>query len=212
MQRNSKDSLGDRIKTNYEGPACHYLTRRLPVIVRLDGRAFHTFTANMVKPFDQHLIDAMIVAAYHVFGEMQGCKLAYIQSDEASFVMTDFDTLETEPWFGYRQSKVESVSASLMTAAFARAMRLAGVRELATFDARAFNIPEDEVANYFVWRAKDWRETVSRCTPRPTFRTPIFRARSARICTTCCMIWARIGPSICPMPSGTALSSTTATD
>ncbi len=156
MQRNSKDSLGDRIKTNYEGPACHYLTRRLPVIVRLDGRAFHTFTANMVKPFDQHLIDAMIVAAYHVFGEMQGCKLAYIQSDEASFVMTDFDTLETEPWFGYRQSKVESVSASLMTAAFARAMRLAGVRELATFDARAFNIPEDEVANYFVWRAKDW--------------------------------------------------------
>jgi tRNA(His) 5'-end guanylyltransferase len=148
--------LGDRMKTYYEDPARHYLTRRTPVIVRVDGRAFHTFTKGFRKPFDQRMIDAMVVAAMHVFGEAQGCKLAYIQSDEASFVLTDYDELTTDAWFGYNKSKLESISASIMTAAFARAMRLADIKELAYFDARAFNIPEAEVVNYFLWRAKDW--------------------------------------------------------
>jgi tRNA(His) 5'-end guanylyltransferase len=148
--------LGDRMKRNYEAPARHYLTRRTPVIIRVDGRAFHTFTRGFRKPFDQRMIDAMVVAAMHVFGEAQGCKLAYVQSDEASFVLTDYDELTTEAWFGYNKSKIESISASMMTAAFARAMRLADIRELAYFDARAFNIPESEVVNYFLWRAKDW--------------------------------------------------------
>ena len=155
----SKDSLGDRFKNNYEAPARHLLTRRLPVIVRLDGRAFHTYTKGFTKPFDRKLIDMMVLSALHVFTEMQGCKMAYIQSDEASFVLTDYDTFDTEPWFGYNKSKVESVAASCMTAAFARCQRLAGgdyAHALATFDARAFNVPESEVVNYFVWRAKDW--------------------------------------------------------
>lgn len=148
--------LGDRMKRNYEAPACHYLTRRMPVIIRVDGRAFHTFTRGFKKPFDQRMIDAMVVAAMRVFDEVQGCKLAYVQSDEASFVLTDYDELTTEAWFGYNKSKIESVSASVMTAAFARCMRLANIKDLAYFDARAFNIPEAEVVNYFLWRAKDW--------------------------------------------------------
>ena len=150
------DSLGDRMKQNYERPAQHYLTRRTPVVIRIDGRAFHTFTRNFPKPFSMKFMDSMITAATIVAGEMQGFKLGYIQSDEASFLLTDYDDLQTQPWFGYKQSKIESVSASIMTAAFARCMRLAGVTDLATFDARAFNVPEDEVVNYFLWRAQDW--------------------------------------------------------
>lgn len=156
------DSLGDRMKQNYENPSRFYLTHRTPVIIRIDGRAFHTFTRNFEKPFSIRFIDAMVVAAMTVAGEMQGFKLGYIQSDEASFLLTDYDNLQTQPWFGYNKSKLESVSASIMTAAFARCMRLVGVTDLATFDARAFNIPEAEVANYFLWRAKDWaRNSIS---------------------------------------------------
>jgi len=147
--------LGDRMKQNYELRAQHYLTRRTPVIVRVDGRAFHTFTRDFHKPFDQRIIDSMVMAAMQVVDETQ-CKLAYIQSDEASFVLTDYDQLNTDAWFGYNKSKIESVTASIMTAAFARCMRLIDVTTLAYFDARAFNIPESEVVNYFLWRAKDW--------------------------------------------------------
>lgn len=157
-----KNPLNERMQRNYEEPAKHRLTRRTPVIVRVDGRAFHTFTRDFQKPFDQRLIDAMAVSASHVAGEMQGFKLGYIQSDEASFVLTDYDMLQTDAWFGYVKAKVESIAASIMTAAFARCMRLANIRELAFFDARAFNIPASEVANYFLGRAEDWhRNSVS---------------------------------------------------
>lgn len=150
------DSLGDRMKQNYENPYRLYLTRRTPVIIRVDGRAFHTFTRNFPKPFSLKFTDSMLFAAQRVASEAQGFKLGYVQSDEASFLLTDYDGLQTQPWFSYNKSKIESVSASIMTAAFARAMRLAGVTELATFDARSFNVPESEVVNYFLWRAKDW--------------------------------------------------------
>lgn len=148
--------IGDRFKTNYEAPACHHLTRRTPVVVRVDGRAFHTFTRNFPRPFSIKFADSMVSAAMYVASQMQGFKLGYVQSDEASFLLTDYDNFQTEPWFGYRKSKIETISASLMTAAFARCMRLCGVTDLAAFDARAFNVPESEVANYFLWRARDW--------------------------------------------------------
>jgi len=156
-------NIGDRFKTNYETPARHLLTRRTPVIVRVDGRAFHSFTKrHFGKPFDGKFVDAMIIAASALAGEMQGFKLGYVQSDEASFVLTDYDDLQTQPWFGYIKSKVESIASAKMTFAFARCMRLANINEEALFDARAFNVPEAEVVNYFVWRARDWyRNSVS---------------------------------------------------
>lgn len=146
-------AIGDRIKDNYENRARYELTRRTPVIVRLDGKAFHTFTRGMNKPFDQRLIDAMVSGAQAVADNMQGFKAAYIQSDEVSFVMTDYDTLQTDAWFGYNKSKIESISASIMTAAFNRHI---GLDKDAYFDARSFNIPREEVVNYFLWRALDW--------------------------------------------------------
>ncbi len=144
-----------RMKNNYEEPACHYLIRRTPVVIRVDGRAFHTLTRRLNKPFDAGFMQAMVSAAMRVAEDMQGFKMGYVQSDEASFVLTDYDTLRTEAWFGYRQNKLESITASLMTGHFER--HFLGANSLACFDARAFNIPEAEVANYLLARAVDWR-------------------------------------------------------
>lgn len=150
-------SIGDRMKRNYEIPSRHYLTRRLPVIIRLDGRAFHSWTRGLEMPFSQALIDTMVGAATVVSAGMQGFKLAYLQSDEASFLLTDYDDITTEAWFGYVQSKVETIGAASMTAEFNRmAYSWYHGSKLALFDARAFNIPEAEIANYFLWRARDW--------------------------------------------------------
>lgn len=155
-------SIGSRIKANYEDRARFYLTRRTPVIVRVDGRAFHTFTRHFDRPFDRRIIDSMVLSAMHVAGEMSGFKLAYIQSDEASFLITDYDALETQAWFDYNKSKIETITASIMTASFARCMRLTNVTTPAYFDARSFNIPPNEVSNYFLWRMQDWhRNSVS---------------------------------------------------
>jgi tRNA(His) guanylyltransferase len=157
-------SLGDRMKGNYEDRVRHSLLRRTPVIVRVDGRAFHTWTRGLERPFDQWIIDTMVRAAREVAEDMQGCKAVYIQSDEASFLLTDYDKLTTEAWFDYNKSKIESISAAVMTAAFNAWWPQGKPRTqgYAIFDSRSFNIPVAEVANYFQWRMKDWeRNSVS---------------------------------------------------
>ena len=144
--------LGDRIK-RYEAVTRYTATCRTPLMVRVDGRAFHTFTRGMERPFDQKLIDAMVGAAKCVAEEMQGFKAAYIQSDEASFCLTDYDQVESQGWFDYNLSKVISISAALMTAHF---IRILGTEKTPVFDSRAFTIPSNDVVNAFLWRAKDW--------------------------------------------------------
>lgn len=149
------------MKTFYEHRARFYLTRRVPVIIRVDGRAFHTLTSHMQQPFDELFISAMVYAAKAVFDQMQGVKAAYVQSDEASFFLTDYDTLKTEAWFGYNKSKIETISASLMSINFCESIGRSHGGQLVEnmqpcFDARSFNLPREEVANYFLWRAKDW--------------------------------------------------------
>lgn len=154
-------NLGDRMKENYENRARYYLTRRTPVVIRIDGRAFHTYTRGLEKPFCAGLMRAMQYAAVKTAEEIQGFKVAYVQSDEASFVLADYDDLGTQAWFDYNKSKVETISASVFTAHFNVAMapewkhRQIKFRP-AYFDSRAFNIPPEEVANYLLWRAKDW--------------------------------------------------------
>lgn len=162
------NAIGDRMKRNYENPARHYLTRRVPVIVRVDGRAFHSFSRYLNKPFDLEFMGAMVTAARQVASDMQGFKMAYIQSDEVSFLLTDYDRLESEAWFGYNKSKVESIAAAHMTAAFTWCDTRLGSRG-AMFDARAFNIPVTEVANYFLCRAKDWERNSLQMYARSVF-------------------------------------------
>ena len=145
-------SLGKRMK-RYEAVSNHCLSIKTPVIIRVDGRAFHTYTKGMNKPFDYELMNAMLMAAQATAREMQGFKIGYVQSDEVTFCLSDLDSIESDCWFGYKLSKLVSISAALMTAYFNRLMEN---DKIAVFDSRAFNVPIDEIANVLLWRAKDW--------------------------------------------------------
>jgi tRNA(His) guanylyltransferase len=154
-------SLGDRIKI-YEDVSRHKLIRRMPVIIRLDGRAFHTLTANLDKPFDIGFMSIMQTVAKVLCEEIPGTQLAYVQSDEISLFLVDYQKLDTQSWFDNNLQKIVSVSSSIATLAFRDAwdawwssVRLAIPFKKAHFDSRAFNLPREEVANYFVWRQQD---------------------------------------------------------
>lgn len=150
-------SLAERIK-EYEKVFSRTAVQRMPLMIRVDGRAFHTFTRNCVKPFDKYIMESMVRSATKVAEDMQGFKAAYIQSDEATFCITNYDTINTQGWFGYDINKMISLSAALMSVSFnyhyqQQPSRISGI---ATFDSRAFNVPIDDVVNAFLWRAKDW--------------------------------------------------------
>ncbi len=159
--KKDKLSLGNRMKS-YEHVTRHVLTRRTPVILRVDGRAFHTYTRHFKRPFDEELHHAMAMTAEALLCEIQGSKIAYGQSDEISILITDYDKLESEAWFGNNIQKMVSISASVATIAFNNAIGdymqppgYAGRKPMAQFDSRVFNIPREEVNNYFIWRQQD---------------------------------------------------------
>ncbi|MGD1416419.1 tRNA(His) guanylyltransferase Thg1 family protein [Bacillus stercoris] len=149
------DKFGDRMK-GYENAYRTHLPKRIPVIIRIDGKTFHTYTRGMEKPFDEYLSDAMWRTCIYLAQNIMGCKLAYTQSDEISLLLTNYDKLTTEAWFDNNLQKLVSVSASLATAKFNEIMRLKyPEKQLALFDARAWVLPKDEVCNYFLWRQQD---------------------------------------------------------
>lgn len=165
-----KDALGDRMKEFYEDRTRIKLPRRTYTIIRIDGKAFHTYTKGLQRPFDEGLIEDMNNTTAYLCKNIQGAKFGYVQSDEISIVLTDFDDLGTHAWFDNNLQKMVSVAASMATAEFNR-LRLARFMEdsmivvepedikkfkMAQFDARAFQIPFiDEVENYFIWRQQD---------------------------------------------------------
>ena len=159
----NKDSLGDRIKGQYEDRTRIYLPRRTYTVVRVDGRAFHSYCRGLERPFDRDLMADMDATAVALCEEMQGARLAFVQSDEISVLLTDFEQPDTEAWFDGNLQKIVSISAATATAAFnmcraERAQQVAGSgpAKWATFDARAFTIPDPvEVENYYIWRQGD---------------------------------------------------------
>lgn len=145
------DDIGDRFKA-YEACFDYALPRRLPMVIRVDGRAFHSIPLD--KPFDVNFFDCMAVTAKALCDEVQGAVLAYQQSDEISIVARDDIRLNTEAWAGKRLSKVVSWAAAIATAAFAA--RTEGKYGVRHFDARAFVLPDlSEVTNYLIWRQQD---------------------------------------------------------
>jgi len=165
------DALGSRMK-NYENVNRNYILNNVPVLVRIDGKSFHTFTKGFQKPFDEIMIATMQETAKYLCENIQGCKLAYTQSDEITLLMTDYDTIETQGWFNYNVQKMVSVSASMATLAFNKIFRniydeidLEDISDYvdiyqkrfntALFDSRVFNIPKEEVCNAFIWRQQD---------------------------------------------------------
>jgi tRNA(His) 5'-end guanylyltransferase len=146
------DSLGDRMKNFYEDRTRYLLPRRTYTIIRLDGKAFHSYTKGLKRPFDDQLMLAMDETAQFLCKEIQGSKLAFLQSDEISIILTDFDKIETDAWYDGNIQKIVSVSASLATGKF-NELRPGN---LAFFDSRVFTIPSQiEVENYLIWRQND---------------------------------------------------------
>lgn len=150
------DSLGDRMKRQYEDRTRAMLPRRTYTILRADGKAFHTYTRGCQKPHDQRLTDLMDRAAIELCAEVQGALFAYVQSDEISVLMQDFADIKTEAWFDGNLQKIVSVAASIVTQQFNYHAEDVDMRPVALFDCRAFTIPDPvEVENYFIWRQQD---------------------------------------------------------
>jgi len=147
-----KDDIGIRMKDYYESRNKCFLTRRTYTIIRIDGKAFHTYTRGLSRPFDDELMSDMDETAKFLCENIQGTKFAYVQSDEISLLLTDFDKLNTDAWFDGNTQKITSVSASLATGKFNQLRP----GKLAFFDSRVFTIPNPvEVENYFIWRQQD---------------------------------------------------------
>jgi tRNA(His) 5'-end guanylyltransferase len=118
---NKRDSLGDRMKESYENRSKTYLTKKAPVIIRCDGKAFHTVTKHLKKPYDAIFHKAMNDTMMYLCKNIQGCKVGYTQSDEITLLLTDYETITTDAWFDYSVQKMCSVAASMATLAFNKA-------------------------------------------------------------------------------------------
>lgn len=172
------DDLGRRMKEYYEQIPKTKLMRRCPVIIRIDGKAFHSFTKGFKRPFDDVLIESMQQTMKYLCENIQGCVLGYHQSDEISLVLVDYQKLTSDAWFDYEVQKICSIAASMATMIFNKIFekncieysRVVPNTELgcevmdayskavekgAMFDARCFNIPKEEVTNYIYWRQLD---------------------------------------------------------
>ena len=176
-----KDELGTRMKEFYEGVPKTRLVRRMPVAIRIDGKAFHTFTRGFQKPFDEILVKSMQDTMKYLCENIQGCVLGYTQSDEITLILVDYKHLNSDAWFDYEIQKMCSIAASMATMAFNKAFasnvakqskRLyreyleekdasyidaleKAMNKGAMFDARCFNIPKEEVCNLIYWRQLD---------------------------------------------------------
>lgn len=172
--------LAKRMK-DYEMRDRYFLQKRIPVAIRVDMRAGHTFTRGFKRPFDDIFMKSMQETAKYMCQNMGNAKFAYVQSDKITIILVDYDTLETDCWFNYRTDKLCSISASMATMAFNKffstevsvlqAMKKSGMKpniskdyidillkaedKGAIFDARCFNIPKEEVTNLVYWRQLD---------------------------------------------------------
>lgn len=164
--------LGKRMKEFYEQVPKTRLVRRMPVMIRIDGKAFHTFTRGFQKPFDDILIKSMQETMKYLCENIQGCVFGYTQSDEITLVLVDYKKLTSSAWFDYEVQKMCSISASMATMAFNKAFsfnifEIAGLNNTlleiyrkasekgAMFDSRCFNVPKEEVTNFVYWRQLD---------------------------------------------------------
>jgi len=173
-------TLGERMK-EYEKVSRGYLMRRTPVVIRLDGCHFHTFTRGLDKPYDKTLMKIMQQTMQYLCENIQGCVLGYTQSDEITLVLVDYQNLNTSAWYDNQIQKICSVTASLATLAFNKYWTRetediydnyifssgSGEQEFqrwklfdkknfeAVFDARVFNLSPEEVVNNLIWRQQD---------------------------------------------------------
>lgn len=152
-----KDDLGDRMKL-YEGAeAGRRLMPLLPALARIDGRAFHSFTRGMARPFDATFSACMVDTTATLVRDTGAC-MGYTQSDEITLAWHS-RTTQSQIWFDGRVAKMTSQLAAQATLIFYRLVleRMPQFADrLPTFDARVWNVPNRaEGANVFLWRERD---------------------------------------------------------
>jgi len=168
----------DKRMKRYEAISDIRLVRRMPVIIRIDGIAHHTFTRKFKKPFDSIYMGAMQETMKYLCENIQGCVLGYTQSDEITLVLIDYKRLESDAWFDNRVEKMCSAAASMATMEFNRKFKetaeaflsenedkddlwdycdalAMAINKGAMFDARCFNVPKEDVTNNLYWRQVD---------------------------------------------------------
>ena len=155
----SQDALGDRMKM-YEqlGIASRFLPR-LPVLARIDGRAFHSFTRDLQRPYDYRLSNMMIELTKKMVADT-GALIGYTQSDEVSLVWYSEDPKKSQIYFDGRPMKMISQLSATATLIFYEAVKNQLPQKYAerrpTFDARVWVVPtKAEAANYLRWREQD---------------------------------------------------------
>lgn len=154
----SKDTLGDRMKSYEAVESKRYFDPDKPVYIRIDGRTFSKFTKGMKRPYDEKMSSAMQETTKYLVEET-GAIIGYTQSDEISLLLYSL-TPKSQIFFNGRIQKVVSQTAALATAKF---LSLAieywpekTSKKLPTFDSRAHEMPSEmEAYNALVWREKD---------------------------------------------------------
>lgn len=147
--------LSDRMKS-YEGAFRETFEGNNPIMVRVDGKAFHTYTRDCVEPFDIKFHEAMDEAAKALCSEIQGAVMAYVQSDEISVLINPRKSSGTMMWFDGNIQKIISVTAAIAsTVVTIESRNMFDEIRQALFDSRAFELPVSELANYFIWRQSD---------------------------------------------------------
>lgn len=141
----------------YENSFRQYLPIRMPVIIRVDGAHFHSYTRGCQKPVDENLVSVMNDTAKYLCENVQGTRLAYVQSDEISLLVINYDSIDCQSWFDNSLQKMASISAGMASAVFTglSGRIWGGPSKIAVFDSRAFVLPKEDVCNYFIWRQQD---------------------------------------------------------
>lgn len=152
-------TLGDRQK-EYEFVYDYKITKRIPIIIRTDGRAFSRLTKKLPRPYCTKMQHLMADTMLEVCKQMEGAVFAYQQSDEITYILKNDQSHETEPWFDNRVQKIASVSASLATYYFnhlySNMDEKPNIFGRATFDARVFAVPSIiEAINNIIFRQQD---------------------------------------------------------
>lgn len=154
----AKDGIGERCKSYEVAEGARRAMRGIPLLSRLDGRAFHTFTRDLARPYDPGFSTAMIETTRFLVREMNAL-VGYTQSDEITLAWFESSQSASDYEFAGRFQKLTSVLAGMASTRFYQLVleHLPSKRGATPhFDCRVWQVPTlADAAEVFVWREDD---------------------------------------------------------